>query len=300
MIYMVGHIIKEARKRRGFTQEEICHGICSVPTLSKIENGSITPAFKTIRALAERAGGVTMNLVYCAQKNEIKKYFLEMEIFHKIYHKEDLSGLLNEYSQSMCMECNLDRQMLEIIKMVVHYEEYTADQIINLLKYTMVDVGMSVDRTIKLYSEQEMILFCALSDKLFEVGEEIESKCLLYALLRYWKDCNAELYGRSTQYLYLLNKLVILNYKIKEYRKALDICLEAIDICLKYETFYLLLEFFIHAGVLYYKLGNCEEAVRWLKRGMSLSGTLENSRVKLIKKMLAEVKTGSDISIQIK
>ena len=37
--YLLGDCIREQRERLGVTQEELCEGICSVPTLSKIENG---------------------------------------------------------------------------------------------------------------------------------------------------------------------------------------------------------------------------------------------------------------------
>ena len=37
--YMFGDYIREQRERMGVTQEDLCEGICSPGTLSKIENG---------------------------------------------------------------------------------------------------------------------------------------------------------------------------------------------------------------------------------------------------------------------
>lgn len=41
--YRIGEIIREQRNRRNISQEELCFGICSVTTLSRIENGNQKP-----------------------------------------------------------------------------------------------------------------------------------------------------------------------------------------------------------------------------------------------------------------
>lgn len=45
-VYTMGSIMKEARIRNRLSQEELCYGICSVSTLSKIEKGYQMPAAK--------------------------------------------------------------------------------------------------------------------------------------------------------------------------------------------------------------------------------------------------------------
>lgn len=51
-----GDYIAEARKKKGITQEELCFGICSPGTLSRIENGSAIPRRRTFEALLQRLG----------------------------------------------------------------------------------------------------------------------------------------------------------------------------------------------------------------------------------------------------
>jgi len=37
--YIIGKLIKEFRVRKGYSQEELCYGLCAVSTLSRIESG---------------------------------------------------------------------------------------------------------------------------------------------------------------------------------------------------------------------------------------------------------------------
>ena len=82
--YRIGEIIREQRNRRNISQEELCFGICSVTTLSRIENGNQKPSLKVEEALLERLGHSTDNLIIYADDNEIKKHRLEDEIRRKM------------------------------------------------------------------------------------------------------------------------------------------------------------------------------------------------------------------------
>lgn len=37
--YTIGEVLREARERQKYSQEEVCYGICTPSTLSRIENG---------------------------------------------------------------------------------------------------------------------------------------------------------------------------------------------------------------------------------------------------------------------
>ncbi len=54
----ISDVIRDARIRSGMTQEALAFGICSVSTLSKIENGRRMPQVGIFEALMDRMGGV--------------------------------------------------------------------------------------------------------------------------------------------------------------------------------------------------------------------------------------------------
>ena len=113
--YRIGEIIREERNRRKISQEELCFGICSVTTLSRIENGNQKPSLKVEEALLERLGHSTENLIFYADDREIQKHRLEGEIRMKMMHLEDASKLINEYKHLTCSrgtEALLEKQFL--------------------------------------------------------------------------------------------------------------------------------------------------------------------------------------------
>ena len=55
-LYQVGAIIKNQREELGLTQEELADGICSVPTLSRIESGLNQPNKNHLEMLLQRLG----------------------------------------------------------------------------------------------------------------------------------------------------------------------------------------------------------------------------------------------------
>ncbi len=55
-VYNIGEFIKEKRERMGITQDELCEGICSIATMSRIESGGRIPKSKVIVPLLQRLG----------------------------------------------------------------------------------------------------------------------------------------------------------------------------------------------------------------------------------------------------
>ena len=76
-IYQLGHIIRLRREDLGITQEELADGICSVPTLSRIENGERMPNKAHVEMLLQRLGySDTMSYVY-VDRNELQRHELK-------------------------------------------------------------------------------------------------------------------------------------------------------------------------------------------------------------------------------
>ena len=78
--YYVGDFIRETRERRGYTQEELCYGICSVPSLSRIENGAQVPGSRRLDALLQRLGCGDQVFNELVSKEETKIYELTKNI----------------------------------------------------------------------------------------------------------------------------------------------------------------------------------------------------------------------------
>lgn len=76
----IGEYIQKRRKAMGLTQEAVCRGICDCTTLSRIENGRVTPRKTVISALLQRLGLPEENYYAFLSKNELEIEALKKEI----------------------------------------------------------------------------------------------------------------------------------------------------------------------------------------------------------------------------
>ena len=82
--YNVGDIIRLTRQSVEMSQEELSDGICSVQTLSRIENGKVNVKKETYRKLMER-----MN------RNGLKNYsILALEEFDSLERMRKINNLM--------------------------------------------------------------------------------------------------------------------------------------------------------------------------------------------------------------
>ena len=87
MSYLLyGETVREARKRCGLTQEELAYGICSVSTLSKIENGKRQPHILTFEALMQRMGVSGEGFFLCLSEQEMASCRLLREINRHLWN----------------------------------------------------------------------------------------------------------------------------------------------------------------------------------------------------------------------
>ena len=76
----IGKVIRQRRKELGYTQEQLCEGICEPPNISRLENEQQIPSRSTMTLLLERLG--LPNDIYYAylSDNEAEIEDLQTEI----------------------------------------------------------------------------------------------------------------------------------------------------------------------------------------------------------------------------
>lgn len=86
--YYIGDFIKETRIRKGYTQEQLCRGICTSASLSRIENGAQTPGVTTLNCLMQRLGVENRIFDVFESKKEMQICGMLDELVRNIAHKE--------------------------------------------------------------------------------------------------------------------------------------------------------------------------------------------------------------------
>jgi transcriptional regulator with XRE-family HTH domain len=92
---MIGQKIFYFRKLKGLTQEQLAHGICSVPHLSKIENGHETPSTDTVEHLCKRLD-ISINDI--DTKDDIESITRELNSWYTLITNRDKEAAIKQSS----------------------------------------------------------------------------------------------------------------------------------------------------------------------------------------------------------
>lgn len=111
-IFQFGPIIKTRREELGLTQEDLADGICSVPTLSRIENGERMPTKNHFEMLLQRLGYSDMTLDFFTDKQTFLLHELKIKIRYAYMAKDYplAKKLFDEFESLLDNPTNIDKQ----------------------------------------------------------------------------------------------------------------------------------------------------------------------------------------------
>ena len=130
-LYNIGNFIKQRREELGITQNELAEGLCSLPTLSRIESGSHVPHGNTLRSLLQRLGYSDALMLLPASREEFENSRLQVKI-RQLYNTRDredtedtreLFAKLGEYKDFFSVS---DRQFYEVMRTVFYNKDYSS------------------------------------------------------------------------------------------------------------------------------------------------------------------------------
>ena len=113
-INTVGEILRFYREKYNLNQNDVCAGICSVSTLSKIENGSKEADSLILETLLERIGKEVLQFEMILNDYDYSLWELRRKIEMEIKHnrKESAKQFLYEYETQMPQNNNVHLQYL--------------------------------------------------------------------------------------------------------------------------------------------------------------------------------------------
>lgn len=129
-VFQLGPIIRNRRIELGLSQEDLADGICSVPTLSRIENGERMPTKNHFEMLMQRLGYSAMSLDFFTDKQDFLIHELKFKI-RQAYVAKDLlltNRLLGEYEKLISSESNIDQQFRMLYHTLLNLEQYSKEE----------------------------------------------------------------------------------------------------------------------------------------------------------------------------
>lgn len=244
--YTVGALIRDARERQKYSQEELSYGICTPSTLSRIENGMQIPGKKILEGLLQRLGIVDQIHNVCLSKAEMEQYEMEQCLVRclgkKEYGKaEQLVNILertlqkkqrNGYSRSM------EEQYLRFAKVLIRKNrgesaQKTLEQLLEVIRITIPEFdGLHIKTRLLTY--QEISILNNIGCSYHAIGSTQDAFFLLFELKEYIENHPMNGQELSVKYPMILQNLSSWLGQEGYYQDALALCQKGIDFCIEY------------------------------------------------------------------
>lgn len=273
-IYNAGAVIKEARKKAGYSQEMLAEGICSVLALSKIENGSMGVCPSTFQCLIERAGANEKVFPEFLSKEEYLVFHTMLDIPYyldcwqldivneKILEVEKLNWADNKlYYQ----QCQLYKGILLLKSHTCNYEK-VKKLLLEALQITypiFLEDGLWITKFHQcLFSITEIELLIAMAECFVYLNRQKEATEIAEQIEGYLDKTQIVYHEKSilkAKNSIAMTKALLTDEKYEAaYEKAETMRKSSIEYC----NYQVLPELTFLTGICQYQFGNVEEAYR--------------------------------------
>ena len=265
-VYEIGNYIRDMRIERGYSQEELCFGICSVGNLSKIENGIRLPNRRTVEAIMQRLGCGDVFLQY-SSKEEMKQVEICSQIVQKIanYEYEGLEELVNRFERTITKGDILNSQYCRFTRIILKQRE-DADwergsrELEAVLRMTKPN-GITMKGILKgLLTYNEMAILINIARDYRKLGKREEALEILYGLKQYMDTHMIDHEEKVQKYPMILFHLSNLLMDEKQYREVVELCDQGISISKENNRFCLFSRLLINRGIALMELQEKEQA----------------------------------------
>lgn len=226
-INTIGEILRFYREKYNLKQSDVCAGICSVASLSKIENGSKEADSLTLEILLGRIGKEALQFEMILNDYDYSLWELRRQIETEMQHdrKENARQLLQEYEEKMPQDDNVHSQFVLYHRILLEDDNQTEDKCamaVQALKYTCSDIEEAV-----LYHETEIELIIFLVQNRYAAFKNGRER--LVSVLKVVEDIYT---GRRKEQISakLLMELTLLEWRDKHYQGAIRYADKAIEV----------------------------------------------------------------------
>lgn len=265
----IGELIRTYREQQGISQEILSHGICSVSSLSRIENGIQTPSRATFEAFMERMGLPAELYPSFQNYREVEAFQLKHEINQKlIADRNDEAEILLNKLRAMP---ELDRKCTQFIMfaqaVLFRQRNGKPEEVLKALreaaKLSIRDTAPD-KFTQQLLSTDELYLMNYLAIAYFDNGMQQEGINTLYALKEYIERKVIDKKGIAPLYTTILFNLSKWLGLESYYDETIKLSETGIQHCIEYGTYFVFAQLLFNKGYALLMLGQKQEAKEYM------------------------------------
>ena len=276
MRYDFGKVYKEIRESKGLTQEEICGGVLSRTSLSKIESGKTTPKYENMEFLLRQINMSFEEFEYIcqlyqpSQRTEIMQTYLNMR---SIIGTSDLVNLFQKCQDYLKTHHDLPiEEIRDMLEVVIYIRQHGAGELSDHAEQVVKKLWRKIEKQDTWYESDlkilNTILFSFPIEHLHLITEKILQRLEVYKNYQHLYDLRmAILLNLSTIYLYHQDK-----------NMCQQICYTLLEDAKKKKRYDIL-------AITYVRIGICTSNNHLIQKGFSLLElTDETSMLSYLKK----------------
>ena len=261
MRYDFGKVYKEIRESKGLTQEEVCRGILSRTSLSKIESGKVTPKYENMEFLLRQINMSFEEFDYIChlyqpnQRTKIMQTYLNM---NSIIGSSDLVHFFETCQNYLKTHHDLPiEEIRDMLEVVIHIRQHGTEQLSDQVKQTVKKLWEKIEKQDTWYENDlkilNTILFSFPIDHLHLITGKILQRLEVYKNYQHLYDLRmAILLNLSTIYLYHQDK-----------NMCQQICYTLLEDAKNKKSYDML-------AICYVRIGICRDDAKLIQKGFSL------------------------------
>lgn len=282
MLYDIGKFIHDLRIERGYSQEELCYGICSTGNLSKIENGIRMPNQRTTEALLQRLGCEEIILQF-SSKEELRRRELCRKIVRKLsnWDKEGVEEVVRELEESVPQEDMLNSQYCRFARAILHQvegesPEKVIQELEGALQVTKPNYKCEEEKIKGLLTYNEIVIITNIANNYAEVGNNEKALNILLELKEYMETHVLDERERMKKYQMVVFDISNVLLAEKRYDEAIEMCDLGIEKSKKNNRLRLFPYFLANKGFALLGKGEEEQAYRQLQKSYHMWDAMDN------------------------
>lgn len=274
---LIGTYIRQKRQDRGWTQEYLCDGICSVPTLSRIETNNRAPSNSVLKTLLERLGlpagqfialvsptvidfeqlqkDIRHDEIRFRRASQSERDTLRPQIMEKLTKLKELVGDGNQFVQQFILSTKVSIDTREGL----YSPEERLDTLIEAIRLTIPNFKVSKIPDYP-YSVMEVIIINQIARSYAQMGNRKKAIFISRKLLQYIEKNNKGLDKYPRQFCLVAHNCAIDLVLEKDFQKAVALSKKGQRVSVEEGDYQFLPGFLAIQAECYFFLGNLDKS----------------------------------------
>lgn len=286
--YYIGDFIKDTRIRKGYTQEQLCLGICTPASLSRIENGAQMPGKAILDCLLQRLGVEDKLFDVFESKKEMQTCRMLNTVMHDIAHHQfdKLEEHTRDLEELIGDGCEPQHQYLAFAKGVLAEKQGAPDEKVvemymQAIRMTLPEFDGVTPLETNLLTFNEITIINSIAIMHAKKGQFEQAITLGGWLKLYMAEKVIDESEKQTKYPMILYNLSNWFGRSGKPRESLQEAQEGIDFCVEHNNLNLLPVLHFNKGCALAELGDKEQAKKIFQQATVLfEVTNQKERVK--------------------